>query len=152
MAHGETRDGSVQVRPARLDFRAVLAAALAAVALTAAGCNGFGDPKAQQQAVAADPNAYPTNYRIQIIAFLRQTLTDRSDFRGALISQPVLKPVGDNPHYVVCLQFNGHSQIKNKVAIYLGGQMNEFIDSTPAECGDAVYQPFKDLEAALPPQ
>jgi hypothetical protein len=142
----------VQVRAGRLNFRAGLAVALTAVALTAAGCNGFGDPKAQQQAAAADPNAYPTNYRVQIIAFLRQTLTDRSDFRGALISQPVLKPIGDNQHYVVCLQFNGRSQIKSKVAIYLGGQMNEFIDSEPAQCSDAAYQPFKELEAALPPQ
>jgi hypothetical protein len=79
-------------------------------------------------------------------------VTDRSDFRGALISQPVLKPIGDNQHYVVCLQFNGRSQIKSKVAIYLGGQMNEFIDSEPAQCSDAAYQPFKELEAALPPQ
>jgi hypothetical protein len=140
------------VRPGRSNFRAGLAAALASVALTAAGCNGFGDPKAQQQAAAADPNAYPANYRIQIVAFLRQTLTDRPDFRGAQISQPVLKPVGDNQHYVICLQFNGRSQIKGKVAIYLGGQMNEFIDSTPALCSDAVYQPFKELEAALPAQ
>ena len=50
---------------------------------------------------------------------------------------------------MVCVQFNGRSQIKNKVAIYLAGEITQFIDSTTAEqCGDAAYQPFKELEAA----
>jgi hypothetical protein len=50
----------------------------------------------------------------------------------------------------VCLQFNGHSEIKNKVAIYLSGQITQFIDSTPALCGDAAYQPFTELEQVVP--
>jgi len=121
--------------------------------MTAAGCGGFGGPKTQPQAAPpADPNAYPANYRTQLVAFIRQSLTDRADYRGALISQPVLKPFGDHPHYIVCLQFNGRSQIKNKVALFLAGQLTQFIDSTPEQCADAAYQPFKELETALPSQ
>jgi hypothetical protein len=98
-----------------------------------------------------DPNLYPQNYRKQVAVYLSMELSDRADFRGARISPPVLKPVGgDTPHYVVCLQFNGHSQIKNKVAIYLAGQITQFIDSTPEQCSDAVYQPFGELEQVGP--
>ncbi|MBO0717019.1 MAG: hypothetical protein J2P55_06765 [Rhizobiales bacterium] len=97
-----------------------------------------------------DPNALPTNYRSTLVAFLRQSLTNRADFRGAMISEPALKPVGESQHYVVCVQFNPRSQIKIKAAVYLSGQMTQFVDARPEQCADAVYSPFKELDAASP--
>jgi hypothetical protein len=145
------RDGSVKVRAVGTYFRAAVVAAFGATALAVAGCSGFGGPKGQDAAVAAiDPNVYPANYRIQIAQFLRQSLTDRVEFRGALIAQPALKPIGDSQHYMVCVRFNGRSQLRNKVAIYLAGQIAQFIDSTPEQCADAAYQPFTELAAAVP--
>jgi hypothetical protein len=137
----------IQVHEARMSLGAGVAAALLTVAV--AGCSGFGGAK-KQDAALADPNAYPVSYGTQIAQFLRQSLTARADYRGALISQPALKTVGDAQRYVVCVQFNASSQINNKVAIYYGGTMSQFIDSTPEQCGDAVYQPFKELES-MPP-
>ena len=99
---------------------------------------------------AIDPNALPTNYRSTLVAFLRQSLTNRADFRGAMISEPALRPVGGSQHYVVCVQFNPRSAIKTKAAIYLAGQMTQFIDAAPEQCADANYQPFKELDAAVP--
>jgi hypothetical protein len=123
-------------------------AAFATVVIAAVAVAGCASKTQQPQAV--DPNLYPTNYRSQITVFLRQSLSDRADFRGAQIGQPVLKPVGSNPHYVVCVQFNARSQIKTKVAIYLEGQITQFLDATPAQCADATYQPFTELGAAVP--
>jgi hypothetical protein len=114
-----------------------------------AACSGFGR---NQQTAAPDPNVSPTNYRGTLVTFLRQSLTDRSDFHGVTIAEPALKPVGPSQHYVVCVQFNPRGQIKTtKAAVYLSGQMTQFIDATPEQCADAVYQPFKELEAATPP-
>jgi len=123
----------------------VLLGALLPALLAAAGCSKKEDPQ-----ITADPNAFPANYRKEITAFLRQSLTNRADFHGAMISEPALKPIGDSQHYVVCVQFNPKSQIKTKAVVFLGGQMTQFIDSTPAQCADAVYQPFKELDAATP--
>jgi hypothetical protein len=109
-----------------------------------AGCSNA----SKEQAI--DPNALPTNYRSTLVAFLRQSLTNRADFRGAMISEPVIKPVGESQHYVVCVQFNPRSQIKIKAAVYLSGQMTQFVDAKPAQCADAVYSPFKELDAASP--
>src|SRR5437764_13897235 len=78
-------------------------------------------------------------------------LTNRSDFRGVMLSEPALKPVGPSQHYVVCVQFNPHSAIKTQAAVYLGGQMTQFIGAAPDQCAGAAYQPFKELEAAAPP-
>ena len=129
-----------------LNFRAVAPAALMAVAL--AGCSGFG---AKKDVAPTDPNAYPANYRKQIADFLRQSLTNRTNFRGALISQPMLMPIDQNQRYMVCVQFHGNGQVRTKVAIYFADMIAQFIDATPEQCGSVAYTPFTELAAALPP-
>ena len=123
----------------------LLLGALLPAVLSAAGCSKKDDPQ-----VAADSNAFPANYRKDIAKFLTQSLTNRADFRGAMISEPAMKPVEDSQHYVVCVQFNPNSPIKTKAVVFLGGRMTQFVDSTPAQCADAAYQPFKELDAATP--
>jgi hypothetical protein len=123
--------------------------AVALIAAALAGCSGFGGPK--KDAAPIDPNAYPATYRSQIASFLRQSLTNRADFRGALIAVPMLMPIGDSQRYMVCVQFHGSGQVKNKVAVYFGGMIAQFVDSTPEQCGAVAYTPFTELAAALPP-
>ena len=120
-------------------------------AIVLAGCGGFGS-KRPEAAGPVDPNPYPASYRKEIVPLLTTTLTDRADFRGALIAEPQLKqlPQSALPHYVVCLQFNGRSQRKEKVVVFLAGVPNLFIDAPPGVCAGAPYQPFPELEAALP--
>ncbi|HXW42530.1 MAG TPA: hypothetical protein VEK75_15085 [Xanthobacteraceae bacterium] len=125
----------------------VVAGAAAALTVALGGCSGLGAKKD----VAVDANAYPANYRADMVAFLRQSLTDRAEFRGAMVSQPVLKSVGGSePRYVACVQFNPRSKIDAKAAIFFQTRMSEFIDATPELCGGATYQPFNELAAAMP--
>ena len=49
---------------------------LAMTAGALAGCSGF----SQNQQSATDPNVFPTNYRSTLVAFLRQSLTNRPTF------------------------------------------------------------------------
>ncbi len=111
-----------------------------------AGCSS----SSKTQTAAPDPNIPPASYRSTLVAFLRQSLTNRADFRGAMISEPAIKPVEGSQHYVVCVQFNPHSQIKTKAAVFLSGQMTQFVDAAPEQCDGAAYQPFKELDAASP--
>ena len=67
-----------------------------------------------------------------------------------MLSEPALKPVGPSQHYIVCVQFNPQSAIKTQAAVYLAGQMTQFIDAAPDQCAGAAYQPFQELEAAPP--
>jgi hypothetical protein len=136
-------DGSVGVRPVGMNLRVL--AVLAALAL--AGCSSFGS---KADVPLPDPNTYPANYRADIVTFLRLSLNDRALFHGAMIAQPVLKPIVDAQRYMVCVQLNGHGETLNKVAIYVGGRIQQFVDSSPDQCGDAAYQPFKELAAAIP--
>jgi len=118
---------------------------LAAGALAA--CSSFSKP---QQTATVDPNLFPANYRTALVAFLRQSLTNRSDFRGAMISEPAMKSIEGSQHYIVCVQFNPQSAIKTKAAVFLSGQMTQFVDAAPDQCADVAYQPFKELDAANP--
>jgi len=133
-------------------WRAGVICLLAALAL--GGCGGkslFGGPK-RQEAPPVDPNAYPANYRQQIATMLTTVLTERADFRRALIAPPELKPVAESstPHYVVCLQLNGRGQPRTKAVIYLGGVPTQFIDATPEQCTGVAYQSFTELELETP--
>lgn len=122
-------------------------AVTAVAALAVAGCSGLGGSK-QAEGPPPDPNTFPTNYRTQVAMFLRQSMAGKLDFRGAAIAAPALKPIGDSQRYMVCVQFSGKGQLTTKVAIYLAGQITQFVDATPEQCAGAAYQPFKELEAA----
>ena len=123
---------------------ACLKVALLLASLAIAGCSNTPKP-------AADANVLPTDYRNQIATYLAQIETDRADFRNSLIGTPVLKPVGAGEHYIVCVQLNGRNQHKEKILIYFGNNINQYVDATPGQCADAAYQPFKELTAMLPP-
>jgi hypothetical protein len=129
-----------------------LALSVVLAMMVVAGCSGgFGGPKRAEPAeVAVDPNAFPANYRNQIATLLTTQLADRADFRGALIAEPAMKPIGRSQHYVVCLQLNGRNQRKDKVVVFLGGTPTQYIDSKPEQCADAVYRPFAELEVERP--
>ena len=118
--------------------------ALLLASMTIAGCSNTPKP-------AADADVLPTDYRSQIATYLAQLVTDRADFRSSMIGAPVLKQVGTGEHYIVCVMLNGHNQHKEKIVIYLGTNINQYIDAPPGQCADAAYQPFKELAALLPP-
>ena len=112
--------------------------------LAIAGCSNTPKP-------AVEANVLPTDYRNQIATYLGQVVTDRADFRNSMIGSPVLKQVGASEHYIVCVVLNGRNEHKEKVVIYLGTNINQFVDAAPGQCVDAAYQPFKELAALLPP-
>jgi len=118
--------------------------ALLLTSLVIAGCSKTPTP------AVTDPNVLPTDYRNQIATYLAQLLPDRADFRSSLIGAPVLEQVGAGQHYIVCVMLNGHNQHKEKVVIYLGTMINQFLDAAPGQCANAAYQPFNELAAWLP--
>ena len=133
----------------RQHSRVVLTLARAAVVLLlGALCVGCSSNKKTSEVVEA--NAFPATYKEQIATFLTTSLSDGADFRNAMLSPPVLKPVGQNQHYVSCVLLNGRNQHKEKAVIYFAGSINQFVDATPDECSGADYQPFPELAKFAP--
>jgi len=101
-------------------------------------------------------NAYPTNYKTDILAAMHAYLKDPTGIRDAAVSQPVLKPIGGRKRYFACLRFDakqdtgGYAGVKQIAAVYLAGQFDEFAEAAREPCADAVYTPFPELEKLTP--
>ena len=93
----------------------------------------------------------PANYRAEIIAYQRSYLNDPTGIRGAAISQPALKNLGNTERYIVCVRFNAknpngaYAGLRDHLAIFLAGKLDQ-MGPTREQCKDAAYEPFPELE------
>ncbi len=122
------------------------AAAIAGAALLA-GCASFGGGQKDQKTV--DPNVMPANYKASVMSFLQQNPYALVGARTAELSPPELKAVGTDSRYVSCLRADGPDWHKEKMVVFYGGEINQFVDATPDTCGTAAYQPFPEITAML---
>jgi hypothetical protein len=119
-----------------------IAGALAALAL--AGCSSFGIGHSDPPPVEA--NILPTDYKSGLMAFLRINPFNLVGAREAAVSPPELKPFGNESRYVACLRVAAPDWRKEKMIVYYGGAINQFVDATEL-CNSAAYQPFPELPA-----
>jgi hypothetical protein len=104
----------------------------------------------------AEINAYPANYKSDILAAMHSYLNDPTGIRDAAISQPVLKSTGTVTRYMLCLQFNPkknaheYAGVKEVAAFFLVGRFDHFVETLHDECAGAAYTPFPELQK-LPP-
>ncbi|MDP2411302.1 MAG: hypothetical protein Q8M26_13580 [Pseudolabrys sp.] len=116
---------------------------LAALALAAcAGGNKADEP---------EPNIFPTEYKKEIILTLQNTLDDATNIRDAGITEPALRPVGNEQRYAVCVRHNSRDQnrqytgVTTSIAIFFAGRLNQLV-TAPEQCGKANFKPFPELE------
>ena len=129
--------------------RAATLALLCATGAVLAAC-------APDKLSAVDPNVAPTNrYKGEIVETLRALFSknDTTSVSNAVISDPVLRSVAGEQRYVACLRYTAHyadlSMATNteRVAYFYGGHVNQLIESTKEQCGNAIYKPFAELNA-----
>jgi hypothetical protein len=119
---------------------------LAIVGLTFAGCS----PSSKES--EENPNKFPANYKDEILQTMTTSLDDPTNIRGAFISDPVLRRAGNDERYVVCVRSDSRNANKNytgstdRIAYFYGGRLNQLIDATKEQCGNAAYKPFPELE------
>ena len=99
-----------------------------------------------------DDNAFPASYKDDVVYYMPTHLQDPTNIRGAFISEPVLMPVGSTQRWTSCVRFNPrtagrrYSGSEDRLAIYYGGKLTQFVAATPAQCANAAYKPFPELE------
>ena len=114
------------------------------MALALGGCASFG--LGQPDPPPVDPNILPADYRAGLMTVLRTNPFNLVGAREAALSPPELKPFGNESRYVACLRVAGPDWRKEKMIVYFGGAINQFVDATDL-CKTAVYQPFPELPA-----
>jgi hypothetical protein len=101
-------------------------------------------------------NAYPTNYKSDILAAMHAYLNDPTDIHDAAISDPALKSIGNGTRYVACLKFNPkknaseYAGVKEVAAVFLAGRFDQFVETAKDQCAGVTYVPFPELQK-LPP-
>ena len=129
-----------------------LTPAMALLAVVLGGCSGL----TYKEPPPPDPNLYPSDYRVMVTMFLRTYLGNPRNLRDASISEPKLQPIAGASRYVSCVRYNEmgaenrYVGIVEKMAIFVEGHINQFLDATREQCGAAVYQRFPEAEAKIP--
>jgi hypothetical protein len=99
-----------------------------------------------------EANIVPTNYRQEIIDTITHMLDDPTNVRDAYVSEPVLRQAGKEERYAVCVRSNSRNLMreytgsKYHIAYFFAGHLNQLIDATKEQCGNAAYKPFPELE------
>jgi len=123
------------------------------VALALSACAG-GRHRTDEAGGDEGVNAYPTNYKTDILAAMRVYLSDPTAIRDASISEPVLKSATLTmpSRYMLCLRFNpkktatDYEGVREVAAVFVAGRFDQFIETPKELCAGAAYAPFPDLE------
>jgi hypothetical protein len=126
--------------------RAFSACFLVQLLAAVAGCSELG---LGRQPEKADPNAYPENYKKDVLAYVQTHPTEMLNARDASISMPALRQFGPENRYVACLRASSPDWRKDKMVIFFSGRINQFVDAESDHCSTVQYQPFPELVAQL---
>ena len=118
---------------------------LAAVGIALSACSD------SNKLDAADPNVFPKDYQRELLNTLVPLLDDPTGVHEAGITEPVIRSAGREPRYVVCVRAdarNGnrhYTGVKERIAYFYGGYLNQFIEADKGQCAGVVYKPWPEL-------
>lgn len=99
----------------------------------------------------AEANIFPKNYKAEILITLQRELDDPTNIKDGFITEPFLVQASRDQRYAVCVRSNSrninreYTGIKDRIAYFYGGHLNQLIEATPEQCGKAAYQPWPEL-------
>ena len=120
---------------------------LSALSAGLIGCSSGSSKQSEES-----PNVFPADYKNEILLTMTNTLEDPTNIRGAFISEPVLRSAGKDERYVVCVRSDSRNANKNytgskdRIGYFYAGHLNQLVDATKEQCGNAAYKPFPELE------
>ena len=129
-------------------------AAILLLPIMLAACAGSDDGKSitytDDRGVSNQP--YPSNYRAEILAFMKTYLNNPVGVRDAAMAEPVQRTVGGRLRYVSCLRFTpresdgGYREPRERAVLYVDGRLDRLVENASEPCAGAAYAPFPDLE------
>jgi hypothetical protein len=122
--------------------------AVLVLVLALAGCSGI--PGFGREEKPLDPNAYPAKYKTDLLEYLETHASELEGVRNAALSAPALVQLaGTESRYIVCLRTEGAAARKDKMIVFYGGAITQYVDATGPQCAAAAYQPFPEVLAVV---
>ncbi len=100
-------------------------------------------------------NVYPEGYKSDLLAFMRTYLNDPAHIRGAAVSRPDRKSVGQGERFVSCVRYRErkdggvYGAPKDGAATFVSAKLDRFFDAAlevKTLCKDAILEPFPEME------
>jgi hypothetical protein len=94
----------------------------------------------------------PTNYRPQLLAFMKTYLNDPVGVHDAMMAEPVERTVGGRLRYVSCLRFNpresdgSYRGLHERAIVFVDGRLDHVVENAGETCAGVTYAPFPELE------
>jgi len=125
---------------------------LGVVAAGLAGCAFGGVDDLPAGLETSTPQSYPTNYRPDLLAFMKTYLNDPRGVRAAMVAEPVQRTIGARKLYTVCLRYNArdadgrYAGPKERLAVFIDGRLDRLMEEGSEECHSASYASFPEME------
>ena len=131
-------------------------AKIAAILLlpTLAACSGSDEGKpityTDDRGVSNQP--YPTNYRGEVLAFMRTYLNNPVGVRDGALAEPIQRVVGGRLRYVTCLRFapresdGSYREPRERGILFVDGRLDRVVENASEPYAGVVYGPFPELE------
>jgi hypothetical protein len=94
----------------------------------------------------------PTDYRPQLLAFMKTYLNDPVGVHDAMMAEPVERPIGGQQRSVSCLRYtpresNGsYGQLRERAIVFVDGRLDHVVENADEICAGVSYAPFPALE------
>ena len=95
---------------------------------------------------------FPSNYRAEILAFMKTYLNNPAGVRDAAIAEPVQRTIGGRLRYVSCLRFaaresdGSYREPRERAVLFVDSRLDRVIENASEPCAGLAYAPFPDLE------
>ena len=95
---------------------------------------------------------FPTNYRAELLAFLRTYLNNPKGVRDATMAEPQQRVVGGRQRYVSCVRYDArdldgsYGGGRERAVLYVDGRLDRVIENAGEVCAGAAYAPFPEME------
>lgn len=118
-----------------------------------AGCAG-GDERpmtfTDDRGVGNQP--FPSNYRVEVVAFFRTYLTNPVGVRDASMAEPVQRTVGGRQRFISCVRYTAkdsagtYGEPRERAVVHVDARVDRVIEDSRELCAGLVYAPFPELQ------
>ena len=129
-------------------------AAILLLPIALAACAGSDDGRSISYTADRDVTnqPFPTNYRAELLAFMKTYLNNPVGVHDAMMAEPVQRTVGGRLRYVSCLRFTpresdgSYRESRERAIVYVDGRLDHVVENAGETCAGVAYAPFPELE------
>jgi hypothetical protein len=96
--------------------------------------------------------SFPSNYRAELLAFLKTYLNNPVGVRDAVMAEPVMRDVNGKMRYITCLRYSAresdgsYREPHERAVLYVNGRLDRMIEKGGELCAGAALAPFPEME------